>query len=365
MDRQVAASEDEALTLAAGEWLLELQDRDLEVERILAWQAWMAEDPRHQQAFDRLQQIQECIDRIESIPWPTDREVADDLASDRALDAHSHGTGAALPIRQDRRTRRWSWVGALAAGVAALAIAISIVAPRAGLDLKASIGLGDPAIETAVGELRRVQLSDGSSMTLGGLSRAFIRMSETNRTIVLARGEAFFQVAKDPLRPFIVEVDGTAIRAVGTAFDVRRAGSQIMVSVAEGIVDVIEPSPQSGSSTPERALQAVTRLHAGQSIQFDPASIQPPPPVAIEPEAVAAWRNGQRQYLAEPLANVVADLNRYSTRHIGIEDPELSELAITGAIFERDIDRWLKSLEVALPVQVDEKDGEITIRRRR
>ena len=70
------------------------------------------------------------------------------------------------------------------------------MAPRAGLDLKTSIGLGDPAIETDVGEMRRVQLSDGSTMTLGGFSRASVRMNEQSRTIVLARGEAFFQVAK-------------------------------------------------------------------------------------------------------------------------------------------------------------------------
>lgn len=367
MDRPIMTAEEEALTLQAGEWLLELQSRDIDVERVLAWQSWMTADPRHKEAFDRLQTVQECIGCIESPPWPTDREVAEDQESDRLsepVDTQADGNIVTLVAHATpRRNHRPLWIAALAASVAAFTIALSIMAPRAGLDLKTSIGLGDPAIETDVGEMRRVQLSDGSTMTLGGFSRASVRMNEQNRTIVLARGEAFFQVAKDPQRPFIVEVDGTAIRAVGTAFDVRRAGSQVTVSVAEGIVAVERHRP-GGSTDPEATLQAVTRLRAGQSIQLDPSSIQPPPPVAVDPEAVAAWRNGQRQYLAEPLANVVADLNRYSTRRITIEDPELREMVITGSIFEREINPWLKSLEVALPVEVSEEGEQISIRRR-
>ena len=61
-------AEEEALTLQAGEWLLELQSRDIDVERVLAWQSWMTADPRHKEAFDRLQRVQECIACIESPP---------------------------------------------------------------------------------------------------------------------------------------------------------------------------------------------------------------------------------------------------------------------------------------------------------
>lgn len=376
MDRRIVSVADDAITLQAAEWLLELQRRDVEVERILAWQAWMAADARHKDAFDRLQEIQECVGRIESLPWPTDREVAEDRESDLALanplsdrigdSYHLAISTAARSSTEDRvrPRRRRAWIAGLAASLLTVAVALSIVAPRVGFDLPAVAGFNDSVIQTDIGELRRVQLADGSTMTLGGFTRVSVDMSEHARRIILARGEAFFEVAKDPNRPFVVEVDDTAIRAVGTAFDVRRAGSQVSVSVAEGIVEVLDTRNQSGSNTPDTLHQAVTRLSAGQSIQFEPKSVQPPPPVVVDADTVAAWRNGQRQYLAEPLANVIADLNRYSTRQITIEDPTLSEMAITGSIFERDIERWVKSLEVALPVEVEEHGERIRIRRR-
>lgn len=114
----------------------------------------------------------------------------------------------------------------------------------------------------------------------------------------------------------------------------------------------------------ERPAVSPMRIVAGQSLRFEPAHIRAPTLTVVEPEKIATWRNGQRQYLAEPLANIVDDLNRYSPRHIVIEDPAVGQLAVTGSIFERDIERWVKSLEAALPVTVQEEEDELIIRAR-
>lgn len=372
MDRQTVSVNDEALTLQAAEWMLELQRRDVDVERVMEWQSWMAADPRHKEAFERLQEIDECIGRVESPPWPTDREVADDRTSDflpSALPERVDGPASSaaplsLPSAPARSARRRVWVSALAASLLAVAVALPTLAPRIGVELPSIASLNTPVIQTDTGELRRVQLSDGSTITLGGFTRVSVDMDEDFRRIILSRGEAFFEVAQDPNRPFIVQVDDTAIRAVGTAFDVRRAESHVSVSVAEGVVEVGNVRNQSGAAFPAPGTDEVTRLIAGQRLQIEPDSVRPPPPIAVDPRTVAAWRNGQRQYLAEPLSSVVADLNRYSTRRIDIEDPELRDMAITGSIFERDIERWVKSLEVALPVEVEDEGDRIRIRRR-
>lgn len=373
MDRQIVSIDDETLTLQAAEWMLELQRRDVDMDRVMEWQSWMAADPRHKDAFERLQEVDECIGRVGSPPWPTDREVADDRASDlpppRPLVA---GVGSPAPsatalpgaTAHASRARRRVWMPAFAASLLAAAVALPTFAPRMGIELPSIASFNTPVIQTNTGELRRVQLSDGSTITLGAFSRMSVDMDEDLRRIILSRGEAFFEVAKDPNRPFIVQVDDTAIRAVGTAFDVRRAESHVSVSVAEGVVEVGRGRQFSGSAVAAIGTNEVTRLIAGQSIQIEPDSVRPPPPIAVDPQAVAVWRNGQRQYLAEPLANVVADLNRYSTRRIEIEDPELRDMAITGSIFERDIERWVKSLEVALPVEVEDEEDRIRIRRR-
>jgi transmembrane sensor len=363
MDRQTLVVTDDAFALQAAEWLLELQRRDIDVERILAWQAWMTADPRHKDAFDRLQEVQECVDRIESPPWPTDFEVATDQGGASHGDYVRDSDAGTTRVRAEQSRRSFTRITALAASVV-IAVAAMFALPRVGIDIPLLAQLTNPPIQTNIGELRRVQLSDGSTITLGGLSRVSVHIDEQIRRIVLARGEAFFEVAKDPQRPFVVEVDDTVVRAVGTAFDVRRAGSKVSVSVAEGVVEVIDAQARSGSNAIEAIAPIATRLSAGQSIQFEPSRMQPPPPIVIDADAVAAWRNGQRQYLGEPLANVIADLNRYSTRKITIEDPALRDMAITGSIFERDIERWVKSLEVALPVEVEQDGDRIIIRSR-
>lgn len=66
-----------------------------------------------------------------------------------------------------------------------------------------------------------------------------------------------------------------------------------------------------------------------------------------------AWRTGRREYLAEPLKYVVADVNRYSAAHITVRDAAVGELQITGTVFDNDIDGWLRSLEEFLPVKVE------------
>ncbi len=323
---QLAAQSD-PVTLEAAEWMLELQSRTLSEDRLAAWHVWLAADARHRQAFDRLQTVQECLDAIPQLPWPTDSEVEADAGSPVL-------PGAARGILSRYRL-------ALAAGVAALAIGVSFA-----LYLNRGASQSD-VIETAVGELRRVPLADGSTVTAGGRSRVAVQFDGARRDVRLESGEAFFEVARDPSRPFVVRAGDAAIKAIGTAFNVRRTGAHTIVAVAEGVVEAAGPA-------------GTARLSAGQQIRLGPKST--PAPIAMAPDAVAAWRERQRQYRAEPLADVVADLARYSTRHIVIQDERIGQLAVTGTVFEREIDKWLNSLEGALPVQVrTDADGTVRI----
>src|SRR6202040_3847707 len=73
---------------------------------------------------------------------------------------------------------------------------------------------------------------------------------------------------------------------------------------------------------------------------------------AVEPHAVAGWREGRLQYLGESLASVVSDVNRYSFRKIEIANPAVAALRVTGTIYTSDTASWIKSLEAALPVHI-------------
>jgi transmembrane sensor len=198
-------------------------------------------------------------------------------------------------------------------------------------------------VETASGENRDVSLSDGSVVSAGAQSVLWATLTRDSREVTLERGEAFFHVAKDPSRPFIVKVGTTTVAAVGTAFNVRRAGERVVVGVAEGIVRV--------EAHQQRTVMRTARLSVGQQLSIDAAdgsaNIQ-----TVDAIGIAAWRKGRLQYRNEPLRSVIADLTRYSARDIVIANPQIADLRITGTVFANDVDSWLQSLETALPVRV-------------
>src|SRR3546814_1649845 len=96
----------------------------------------------------------------------------------------------------------------------------------------------DQQIQTAVGEIRRVPLSDGSLAAVNTQTSLDVTMKPQVREIALNDGEAWFQVAKDRARPFVVEVGDVRVRAVGTAFGVKRTAGGVDVQVTEGVVEV-------------------------------------------------------------------------------------------------------------------------------
>jgi transmembrane sensor len=327
MDKRTFARHGEdAVTLQAAEWMLDLQGRDVSEERLAAWHLWLARDARHRQAFDDLQRIQESMDAMPRAPWPTAAEIEADRDA-RATDCHPavhHSAG-----RSHGYWRGFALVAALAAIVAG-ATYIGWQTWR-GRQTTANV------IQTSVGELRRVTLADGSVLTAGARSRVAVRFAAANRDVQLEAGEAFFEVAPDATRPFVVHAGDTMVTAIGTAFNVRRSRDRVIVAVADGTVVA------TGTG-------GTAQLSAGEQKRF--GSDVNPNAVHIAPVAIAAWRSGLLEYRSEPLADVVADLARYSSRRIVIEDPRAGALAVTGTVFEREIDKWLNSLGTALPVEV-------------
>jgi transmembrane sensor len=356
MDRLETPSGDplalEPALTEATEWLLTLQRPDVSPEHIAAWQGWLGQHPRNRLAFDRLQAVQECIDAVEPVPWSTPTEIAADGYAGTVPVAEwlRNGRNAVRGGRIEARWHQARWRMTAAAALAGLAALLGHLLVGA-----------DDRIGTAVGELRRIQLEDGSSVTLGGRTEVTVDFDSGLRLVTLEHGEAFFEVAKDTQRPFVVHSSGSRIRAIGTAFNVRQSDGGLTVAVSEGTVEI---SRARGSDDAD-AGRGVTQLQAGERIRITAGHSAIPSPIPIAPQAVGAWREGERQYLGEPLSEVVADLARYSTRKIVIHDPSIGGLQVTGAVFEREMDQWLQSLRSALPVEVTaEPNGTVTIRAR-
>lgn len=256
--------------------------------------------------------------------------------------------------------RHWVATGLAVCGLITLAALLGIY-PR---ELSIPGIVSFHAIDTGAGETCRVTLTDGSTVSIGGESSLWITVTPRTRTVSMEDGEAFFQVAKDTQRPFTVNAGPTSVTALGTAFNVRRAGQRVVVAVSEGSVNVTAADVMADRAVPTNLGSSVvrsTRLSAGQQLSIDPARL-PVAVVSIDVAAVGGWRDGRPvagrsratgvQYLNEPLANIVAAIRRYAARDIEIADPRIGELQVTGTIFEQSIDVWLMTLETMFPVRV-------------
>ncbi len=169
------------------------------------------------------------------------------------------------------------------------------------------------AVETAAGETRRVPLSDGSSVTLAGLSRVELDRAEPRRA-VLARGEALFQVRHDARHPFVVQAGRLELIDLGTVFDVRMGG-QTRVAVAEGAV-MVDPEG------------AALRLDAGQAVAVDGDRLVRS---MVQPEEVGGWREGRLAFDGVPLGLVVEDVSRFLARPVTVA-PAIARRPFRGTI---------------------------------
>lgn len=203
--------------------------------------------------------------------------------------------------------------------------------------------------QTAKAEDQEIFLPDGSVVTLAANSRIEISLSETQRHIHLAQGEAFFDVAKDAKRPFIVDTRDSRVTVLGTHFNVNTVTGFSQVSVEEGRVEV--------SSLQQQEAEVLT---AGQRIQLlDSGSLSPV--ASIEPETAGAWRRGLRIYFDAKLEDVLLDLNRYSPQAITLGEENLHDLSVTAIFPADDIDLMLQALDNTLPLRLEKTDETVTL----
>lgn len=181
----------------------------------------------------------------------------------------------------------------------------------------------DPArIRSAVGEQRIVTLADGSMMNLNTGSEVRVRFDKGQRRIELIGGEARFTVARDAVRPFVVDTADARVRALGTVFNVRALNGQTAVAVFEGrvAVEAEHASASVGPATELAAGQRASILAAGQIV----------PEAGPTIERASSWVHGQLTFVDEPLEQIVSELNRYRREPIVIADAQTAAVRVSG-----------------------------------
>lgn len=198
--------------------------------------------------------------------------------------------------------------------------------------------------ETGVGEIRRVPLADGSVAAINTASRIAVRVDDKRRNVDLAAGEAWFQVAKDAQRPFLVNAGRVRVQAVGTAFAVRLRGDGAQVFVTEGVVE----------AWVEGAEGHRVRIAAGGSaFVSNDAAIDV---ATAEPSAVdrsLAWRAGKIDLDGSRLDAAVNEFNRYNQRKLIIVDPALAGEEFDGIFRVDDPEGFALAVRDSLDVPVD------------
>lgn len=254
------------------------------------------------------------------------------VAETRQADRMRRGSEP-LPVRPSSRrfSRRTLFAGATAAAasVAAVTVGLNVLGPLSGFYADHT---------TSVGERKRVTLDDGSIVTLNTATALSVDYSGHERRVVLHDGEALFEVAKDPNRPFIVTAGNGQARAVGTAFVVRRKETCEHVIVTEGTVEVTV-----GKAAP-------VRLEAGQRLGFGESDRQQLRTVDVE--TLTAWQRGKLIFNRRSLQSVVDEVQRYRRGRIVIANDQLKTLQVTGVFDLDDPDRLLRTLEETTKARV-------------
>lgn len=268
--------------------------------------SWIASNPRHAVAFAQIEAAWEAAERLKAVP---------EDYNDAAL-AGTNTIGRRL----------------LVGGLAAAALA-AVSAPIIHSLLK-----DQSRYVTRKGERKVVALPDGSILTLNTASQIAVAFNKGQRVIQLIEGEALFDVAHDPSRPFIVAVRSIRFRAIGTAFNVRLRRDIVELTVTDGIVAVRE---EGHGNAADHGVQVV----AGRGAVVRKGTIAVTPLDRKLLDQRIAWRDGVIALDDDTIDQAVEEFNRYRDHPMVIGDRRIGSLRIGGRFEVQESDRFLAVLQ--------------------
>jgi transmembrane sensor len=370
MDRRVRSKLNTQIYEEACEWFVECRGGSLDEATRRELDRWLRKSPEHLSAYLEIAALWNEGPLLDPTnKWDTDTLIAQVVRDSENVIALACASpdevSAGMPLQgvstappgHKRRTR--------------LTLAASVVAISVTLGWLLWFQNGTPTYTTAIGEQRSIVLSDGSTVALNSRSGIKVCFSKHERTVKLIEGQALFHVAKDSARPFTVSADGTRVRAVGTQFDVYRKYSGTVITVVEGRVAVAsdDQARRPGDAVSSRDLIGGGReslgggdalfLVAGEQLTVTAKAYRKTDHPNIA--GATAWTQRQLIFDSASLADVAAEFNRYNTRQLVIEDPNLYDFHISGVFSSADPDALIRFLRERPGVRITETKSEIHI----
>jgi transmembrane sensor len=301
----------------AAAWVAKLHSSERTHALEAALRAWLVEDAAHASAFELATRAWELGGAVPSTSVPRIEPGA----------------------RHTRFKLGWPVLAASVAAAAVLTV----------------LSLRDPTYSTGVGEQRSLVLNDGTHVTLNTASSLAVHYTQGTRLVRLQAGEVFFDVAKNPRRPFVVAVGGESITATGTAFSVRRYGQAVEVTLVEGTVRVAMAS--ASGSTPNSLADGHV-LSPGQRLTVTGGAPRVDRP---DVEAVTAWRRGEVVLDHTRLADAIAEMNRYSPVPLVLSAPQAEAIEVSGIFRAGDSLRFAHAISETYGIEVREEPDRILL----
>lgn len=336
-DMSMPASNLPPVEAEAVRWLVLRRDTGMSAQDERAYRRWLERDPAHRAAADRVERYWKMLGVLGEDP-----EIMA-LTERRA--------------RQSNRPVRALRYAALAASIAAAVglgwimrgndVPLDPAAPVRTLAQgdSATVAQGDPAaagrertFRTGVGESRDITLADGSTVTLDTDSLMHAHQTPDERVVTLARGRAYFKVARDTARPFRVLANDKTVVATGTEFAVDiEPDNGVTVTLVEGSVRVEE----------ERGFFVFRRL---ETVELKPgwqlAAAKELRPEPVNLERAVSWTSGRLHFVNDSLGSAAEEMNRYSDKKIIIRDPQIRNQPIVGNFRTGDVDAFVRAVRL-------------------
>jgi len=329
---------------AASYWFVRHDVGDMGTEETRDFESWLAASDEHRRTYSQVNET-----------WTGFEDSADDNEL-RALRA------AALAIEPAPKPwRRMVGIAAVFLLGAGCASILWLVGARPYPTVLSDRPVTNIQYMTAHNQPTTITLEDGSRVTLNLDTVVESHMSDRERHLTLTRGQAFFEVAKDPHRPFTVSAADQRIEALGTQFDVRLDSSRVEVVLLEGRVSV-NPVDHSLLDTVVHPPTHVD-LTPGQRLVAKAGTV----PVVTSTDAARAtsWREGWIVFEDEALGQVMGELNRYSDKPIITTDETVRQLHLSGVFRLGEPDRFGAVIQELLPVTARPgPNGETVLSRR-
>lgn len=369
----------------AAEWLVEFNSGDADPDARRRFDAWLRTSPEHIRAYLELVPIWEESGSYREGEAPSADsliELARNELNVVPMDAAAEEPGRGRNVRE-RGTPRWP----IAAAATLLLAILGSVATWYEMGRYRTY-------RTEVGEQRSILLADGSVLELNALTKVRVEYTPAERDVELIAGQAQFEVAKSPGRPFVVLSGPTRVLAVGTQFDVYHDPSKTTVTVLEGKVAVLEAG-RDGRSFKSEAAAAIAQsearastnprnqhaaggvqdtramsgtgpapllLSAGQQATVSAGMISPPR--RVDAALATAWVARRLLFDSTPLPDVAREFNRYNSRKLIIGDPKLDGFLVSGVFSSTSPASLLRFLRAQPDLRVQDQGTEVRITRR-